>query len=145
MLHQIGRLALDQHVPDAFAAAVELARAQALPLRDAERIVLGYTDAELGGGLVHAWQFPSPLADAIERHELAVDALPNSRTLTACVVRARLFVRAQGVPDGLDRYDAQPAPVEWTEPPLSVALGRHGGVEGLLSRVDAFLETAVAG
>ncbi len=149
VLHQIGRLALDQHVPDAFAAAVTLARAQALPLRDAERIVLGYTDAELGGGLVRAWQFPAALADAIERHELSADALPDRRSLTACVVRARLFVRAQGVPDGLDRAGAEATavecPAEWLEPPLSVALGRQGGVEGLLGRVDAFLETAIAG
>lgn len=145
VLHQVGRLALDQHVPDAFASAVELARTQSLALRDAQRIVLGYTDAALGGALVRAWQFPAPLADAIERHELAPDALPDRRSLAACIVRARLFVRAQGIPDGLERRDPEPAPPEWTEPPLSVALARQGGVGGLMGRAGAFVETAVAG
>jgi HD-like signal output (HDOD) protein len=145
VLHNIGRLAMDQHLPEAFASALELARAQGLALRDAERIVLGYTDAQLGGALVRAWQFPSSLAEAVERHELRPEALPERRSLTGCVVRARLFVRAQGVPDGLGQSEPGTPDAEWSEPPLSVALGRQGGVEGLLGRVDAFIESAVGG
>lgn len=145
VLHQIGRLTLDQQMPEGFASAVALARAQALALRDAECIVLGYTASELGGAPVRAWQFPAALAEAIERHELDADALPERRSLAGCVVRARLFVRTQGVPGGLERVEAAAPPAEWSEPPLSVALGRQGGAAGLLGCVGAFLETAVAG
>lgn len=143
VLHNVGRLALDQFVPDGFAESVYRSREHHMTLPDAERAVLGYTDAELGGALAEFWNFPPPLVDAVRNHALDPNALPDRRSLTAAVVRARLFVRSYGVPDGLDQLDASEPPEEWAVPPLSVALGRSGGIEGLLSRVDAFMDSSV--
>jgi HD-like signal output (HDOD) protein len=143
VLHNVGRLALDQYATQGLAAAVALARQQGIRLVDAERELLGYTDAELGGALALHWNFPEPLAEAIRHHALDPDALPERRSLTGCVVRARLFARSYGLPDGLERDEPFEQPAEWSYPPLSVAFNRGGGMQGLMDRVDAFMGSVV--
>jgi HD-like signal output (HDOD) protein len=144
VLHNIGRLALDQFAPDALAEAIERARLRNERLVDAERAVLGFTDAKLGGALATRWNFPAPLVAAVRDHELDGDALPEPGTLTAYVVRARLLVRSLGIPDGLESAAPADRPEEWSTPPLSVAFDRAGGIDGLVSRVEAFMDSAVA-
>jgi HD-like signal output (HDOD) protein len=139
VLHNVGRLALDQYVPDGFAVAVRQARDQGTRLVDTEREVLGFTDPELGGALALHWNFPPDLADAVLHHALDPYALPSPGTLTGCVVRARVFV----ISDGLERDEPFEQPAEWSVPPLSVALNRGGGMEGLLERVEAFMDSTV--
>ena len=65
------------------------------------------------------------------------------RSLPAFVVRARMFVRAHGWPDGLDAAAPQEPAPEWSQPPLSVSLKRTGGIDGLAERVEAFMDSAV--
>jgi HD-like signal output (HDOD) protein len=143
VLHNIGRLSLDQFVPHGFAAAVSLARERGIRLTDAQQEVLGYTDAEVGGALALHWSFPPELADAVRNHALDPDVLPEPKSLTAQVVRARLFARSYGLPDGIERDEPFGQPAEWSVPPLSVALTRGGGIDGLLERVEAFMDSAV--
>jgi len=143
VLHNIGRLALDQYAPQAFSAAVQQWRQQGGRLLDVQRDLLGYTDAELGGALATHWNFPEDLAHAVAHHELDPYALPESGTLAGCVVRARVFARSFGMSDGLESTDPFEQPAEWAVPPLSVALNRTGGIEGLLDRVEAFMDSTV--
>ena len=143
VIHNIGRLALDQYAPEQFRQALELARESEMSLLDAEREVLGFTDAELGGGLALHWNFPPPLVDAVAHHHLNVYALPEPQSLAASVVRARLFVSSLGICDGTAQAVTSAPPAEWTVPPISVALDRGGGVDGVLERVGAFMETTI--
>lgn len=143
VLHNIGRLALDQYLPRAFEDAVHYAEMNDVPLTVAERAVLGYSDAELGGALALHWNFPQPLVDAVRNHELDPDALPDPRSLTAFVVRARLFARSYGLPDGIEAAEPGPPPSEWMVPPLSVHLDRAGGVDGIMEKVQAFLQSTI--
>ena len=144
ILHNIGRLALDQHRPRLLERAVRLAADEKLPLVEAEREVMGFTDAEVGGALALHWNFPSNLGDAVARHQLDVDALPDPRSLAAYVVRARLFARASGLTDGLDvPAQAEPA-AEWGIPPVSRTLAQSGGMAGIQEKVNAFVESAVS-
>ncbi len=144
VLHNIGRLALDQHRPRDLRRCVEVARAQGRTLEAAEREVLGFTDAEVGGALALHWNFPPPLADAVARHNLDVNALPDPGSLAAFVIRARLFARASGVMDGVDLHPAGPPAAEWGVPPLSRSLAQTGGIAGIADRVAAFVESASA-
>ncbi len=152
VLHNVGLLALDEHRPADLALAIQRAHTPGGSLREAERDVLGFTDAELGGALAVHWSFPPELAAAVRDHAQPLDTLPDPRSLTAFVLRARLFARAHGIPDGVGRADPLPPPEEspplaeeWTTPPLSDALDRVGGAVGLLQRVEAFLDGALAG
>jgi HD-like signal output (HDOD) protein len=144
VLHNIGRLALDQHAPQALQDALLLARTHQASLHEAEQRLLGYSDAELGGALALHWNFPAPLAQAVGQHVLRTEELPDPHSVSALVVRARAFARSYGLDDGVESGSAGPAPGEWSVPPVSVALKRAGGIEGVLDRVEAFMEHTVA-
>ena len=132
VLHNIGRLALDQRVPEGFAHSVRHAKEHRISLDEAEHDVLGYSDNELGAALCTHWSFPPPLVDAVANHVLDADALPDPNSLTAAVVRARISARAYGLSDGVEiPAGAAPDP-RWETPPLSIALQRAGGVDGVL-------------
>ena len=140
VLHNVGRLALDQRLPQVLQLAVRLAERDGVPLRDAEAQLLGFTDADLGGALALHWNFPQPLAESVARHNLDVDQLPDPRSLAAFVVRARLYCRAYGLSDGADPARRDEPPAEWARPPLSLALRRAGGMDGVLERAEAFID-----
>ena len=139
VLHNVGRLALDQRLPQ----GLQLAERDGIPLREAEARVLGFTDAELGGALAQHWNFPKPLAESVVHHELDVDQLPDPRSLAAFVVRVRLYCRAHGLSDGADPARRDEPPPEWVRPPLSVALRRAGGMNGVSERADVFLDQTI--
>ena len=145
VLHNIGRLALDQHLPQALQLSIRLAARGGVPLPEAQRTLLGFSDAELGGALALHWNFPESLAEAVARHQLDPDDLPEPRSLAAFVVRARMFCRAAGLSDGAEpvrREDPEPA---WSRPSLEGALRSAGGIEGMLERADAFLDHTLNG
>lgn len=141
VLHNIGQLALDQYAPDAFFDARELARQRGTTLHTAERELFGFSDADLSGALAVRWGFPTALVDAIEHHADPVAA--GGADLSAFVARARTFAYCFGLPDGVEASEPQELPQEWTQPPLSAALSQAGGVEHLLERTEAFLDTAL--
>ena len=144
VLHNIGRLALDQHHPELFREAQRHASKQSIGLHEAQLELFGFSDAEIGGELARRWNFPEELADAVEHHALNVYALPEQGSLTAYVVRARVFARSHGVTDGADAPSTSAPPNEWTRPPLSTLLERTGGIDGVRDRVGTFLEMVLA-
>ena len=143
MLHNIGRLGLDQVRTDALTEAIELARRTSISLHEAERRIFGYSDADVGRELAERWAFPQPLVAAIGGHAAPLQQLPDPRSLTAFVARARAFAQSYGLADGVETYDQSEAPSEWTTPPLSVALEQSGGMERVMERASAFQDSAL--
>ncbi len=144
VLHNIGLIALDQHRPRALREVLHEVRLNGRSLQEAERVVLGFTDGELGGALAEHWGFPPALVDPIRDHAAALDHPPARGTLTACVLRARVLARANGLADGVDREPSAPAPdPDWLVPPLSTAIGRSGGVAAALVRAEAFFDSTI--
>ncbi|MEX2446625.1 MAG: HDOD domain-containing protein [Dehalococcoidia bacterium] len=143
VVHQIGVLALDQTYPAALRTAIEAAEVDGCTLHEAERRVLGFTDADVGGALAQHWAFPEPLVEAVRDYQRPLDSLPDPQSLTAFVLRARLFARSHGLADGLagrtTPEDEATHGGEWGVPPLSVALRQSGGMASVMERVDAFL------
>lgn len=139
VLHNIGRLVLDQHRPRDLITAVRFAEQEALSIGEAERAVLGFTDAQVGAGLADRWNFPEQLVDAIARHQLLPTELDDKDSLAALVVRARAFARARGFSDGVERADTTAADDAWLFPPLSQALQAQGGVEGVDEGASVFI------
>jgi len=143
VLHNIGLLAMDQERPDLLAASLECARTRGMTRHEGQRELMGYTDADLGGALAMAWSLPGDLTEAIRDHAMSLETLPDERSLTAFILRARMLVRSQGMGDGIEHPELSDLPMEWTEPPLSVTFKRSGGMDGLLEKVEAFLESTV--
>ena len=144
ILHQIGVLALDQVRSEALREAIERAATGEVTLHEAEREHLGCTDVELGGALALHWSFPPTLVEAVRDHARPLSTLPDARSLTAFVLRARMFVRAYGLSDGISpRTEPTSPPQEWEMPPLSIALRQSGGMAKVMERADAFLAASL--
>lgn len=138
ILHGVGRLALAERRPVAFARAVEAAQRDGVPLVDAQRRALGYTDAEIGRALAKRWGLPEPLAAAAGA---ADDIRPDRGSLAALVREARAYALARGETDGADTRLEAPAPL-WATPRVAAALDQAGGWRGILDRAALVLDHA---
>ena len=95
LLHDIGRVVLDQHFPDEFQEIVSLAEAQSISLLDAERKVLGVTHCDIGYWMTENWNLPATLTDSILFHHSPFSCR-ESYVLTSIVHVADSISRAFG-------------------------------------------------
>jgi putative nucleotidyltransferase with HDIG domain len=90
LLHDIGKIALDQCFSDDYGPVVDAMAGGAVCL-EAERAILGITHAEVGAMVAVQWNFPEPLVNAIrDHHEPACDDY-----LTCAIQLADLLVRTR--------------------------------------------------
>ena len=68
LLHDIGKILLDQHFHDDFMIARELEVSEQIHSTAAERRVLGVDHAEIGAWLAETWSLPPAIAEAIRYH-----------------------------------------------------------------------------
>lgn len=68
MMHDIGLLVFERFVPKEFDAAVELSTRTGKPMIDAEREVLGFDHAEVGGILAEKWGLNDLMRNGIKYH-----------------------------------------------------------------------------
>jgi len=68
LLHDVGRLALAAGMPDRARETADAAREQGLLLYEAERSVLGFDHAKLGGIMLRKWNLPFALVNAVLHH-----------------------------------------------------------------------------
>jgi len=105
ILHDIGQLFLFGNFTDLYRLTLQLAATQSVPIHEAEKKVLGITNAEVGAHLAHAWNFPHNLANIIEFHHGPYQELPE-RTIAIVHAADYLSERAwQVVPSSLDPMD----------------------------------------
>lgn len=68
LLHDIGSLVMYHRIPELAEEALVRARRVALPLHLAERYVLGWDHAAVGGELLRKWKLPAHLQEAVAFH-----------------------------------------------------------------------------
>jgi putative nucleotidyltransferase with HDIG domain len=68
LLHDIGKLAMDQCMPEAYSAAVERARDLHAPITLAETAIWGCDHAAVGAMLARKWGLPNEICEAIAYH-----------------------------------------------------------------------------
>ncbi len=138
ILHDIGKLIMNQYAQEHFDAAASLATNKGLPLERAEAEVFGFSHAQLGGRLAEVWRLPAALAEAIAEHH----ASPGpDRGLCYVVAQANDLCRDHGLWCGFD--DIEPgaaAPTHSGADPLrATALDKLGGIEQIVERANKFL------
>jgi len=74
MLHDVGVLVLASKKPEQLAAAIENARAEGIPVHNAERDAYGATHAEIGAHLLDLWGIPHPIVEAVAYHHEPANA-----------------------------------------------------------------------
>lgn len=68
LLHDIGKLFLDQYFPDQYAISLKLARAAKISIWDAEKTALGIGHALVGKRVAEKWNLPLSLTSMITLH-----------------------------------------------------------------------------
>jgi putative nucleotidyltransferase with HDIG domain len=108
LLHDIGRIVLDQHFPDEFQEIVSLAQEQGISLMEAERKVLGVTHCDVGYWVTENWNLPTMLTDSILFHHSPFSCR-ESYVLTSIIHVADTISKAFG---GYMKSDLAPPPKE---------------------------------
>lgn len=84
VLHDVGKIVLDQYFHDQFVQAMELAASQKISMLEAEQKVFGTTHHEIGGWLLQLWNLPDELSTIVNFHHNPEQAVDH-RSLVALV------------------------------------------------------------
>ncbi len=84
LIHDIGKVVLNSYVGEQYQEIITLVEQERIPFMEAEKRVLGFHHAEVGGRLAAKWNFPAELVDAIENHHTPLNS-EKSEKLTALV------------------------------------------------------------
>ncbi|MFH1023977.1 MAG: HDOD domain-containing protein [Planctomycetota bacterium] len=94
LLHDIGKLILDQHARPVFGQVLAEAQARGLLFHEAERELLETNHAEIGFWLTQQWNFPPELANTIRDHHTPAEEIPIT-PLVALVAIANQFCESR--------------------------------------------------
>lgn len=101
LLHDIGKVILNDTVKESYHEVVEMACEQNIPFMDAENEVLGFNHAMIGSKLAEKWNLPPELVEAIAFHHNPEKAQVN-KNVTAIVHVADAVCMAMGIGIGID-------------------------------------------
>jgi putative nucleotidyltransferase with HDIG domain len=107
LLHDVGKLLLDQFVLTDYAKIVAFIQQYKMPLWEVEEKLIGIDHARVGGLIGERWQFPIVLVDAIRYHHYPSMALANPQ-LPAIVNLANAIVSQQSENHGVFSSEIHP-------------------------------------
>ncbi len=106
LLHDVGKLLLDEYVPMEFSQAVASAIQGRTPLVEAETTALETSHVEVGAAALASWRFPEAIVTAVRRHHAPAPdeekTEPGLRGLCDVVYAANLLAKATGHGHGGD-------------------------------------------
>lgn len=100
LLHDVGIVALLWVAPEDFRKAVQLARAEHIPLHLAEAKSIEVTHVEAGRIIAESWHLPHDLTEVIAFHH-SPEKAPTNRALASIVYFSDLLCRLSGIGHGL--------------------------------------------
>ena len=83
LLHDIGRLVLDQLFPGEFREVIRLIEEESMFMRQAERTIFGRPHQFVGEYLLEKWKIPDILKDAVKNHHSPKDSEVDSILVSA--------------------------------------------------------------
>ncbi len=101
LLHDIGKIILDQYFHQEFIAAYAMSIEKDRPMYETEMELCGTNHMEVGFFIAQKWNLPPYLADVILWHHQPSQA--SSREMAALISMANLLAKASQLPCGGDR------------------------------------------
>ncbi len=102
VLHDIGKIVLSEYVRFGFSLIMKMAEEEQVPFMEAERRVLGFDHAEIGGKIIEQWNLP-PVYAAVARFHHEPDLAPQEHSKVVDTVHvSNLCVLMLGVGIGSD-------------------------------------------
>ncbi|MCK5405299.1 MAG: response regulator, partial [Desulfobulbaceae bacterium] len=107
LIHDLGKIILDEHANPPYADIVMNAISNRSPLYNAERETLNFTHVDVGKAIVTHWKFPDSLISAVARHHTPEarqkeKSKPQELLQARLVYIANLLSKALGVGSGGD-------------------------------------------
>lgn len=112
IIHDIGKVVLDQYFHEKLMAVVRKVQKEPLTFYQAEKDLLGITHAEIGARLAEIWCLPPNLVDVIAHHHAANFDGPHAR-LAALIQVSDMLVRKHNVGCGGDDLVPEADPRVW--------------------------------
>jgi HD-like signal output (HDOD) protein/ActR/RegA family two-component response regulator len=94
LLHDIGYWILIQECPKELGRAIELARAEGLPLVECERRITGASHAEIGAYLLGLWGLPYSIIEAVALHHTPGSVAPHGYDLVGALAVSHALLDA---------------------------------------------------
>ena len=84
LLHDIGKVVMEQYLHDDFHQALEYAAQQKKPIYQAEKEILGYTHTDIAEWLTESWCLPSEIQLSLIHHHVPENALQCRDIISLC-------------------------------------------------------------
>ncbi len=101
LIHDIGKLILEQYLHKDFMAAIEYAEKRHVALIKAEEEIIGVNHAEVGAYIAQKWRLPKVYVDVLATHHKAIlknkELTENQKKLIAIVKVSNNFVKKKGI------------------------------------------------
>ena len=108
LLHDLGKIPLNNCLADEYTQVIELASLDQSPLRNAETMVLGFDHGMVGKLIAEKWQLSSTITETLCFHHDPSEASPENRGLTAIVALANIYANLYDFGTAGDPYPEGP-------------------------------------
>ncbi|MEA1923318.1 MAG: HDOD domain-containing protein [Pseudomonadota bacterium] len=102
LLHDVGKVVLSTFVADKYLAIESMVESGEYSFQEAEKEVLGFDHAEIGGKIAESWDFPPAIVAAIAFHHKPYRAPKEFRLLAELVALANNLAVMVGYGTGVD-------------------------------------------
>jgi len=99
LLHGVGKLVLDQFFHEPFVESIHVARERDLTLWEAEREVIGVTDAEVGALLLEMWKLGDGIQACVHHMENPSEAPEEHQSMCAFILVGSVIARVANLGD----------------------------------------------
>ena len=96
LLHDIGIIAEDQFLPEAFKTILRLSTDQNVNMCRAEVQILGYDHTEVGEAILASWGLPAELTTTIGSHHNPLESRPEYSIIAAALYASDLICQERG-------------------------------------------------
>ena len=134
LLHDIGKLAVEQLYPQQFRKMLALVEHESMFYRKAERMVFGDTHPGIGAYLLERWNLPEEIVDAVKNHHAPMEYSADA-TMTAVVHFADIITHMMHI--GESGEHAVPKLEPAAEQKLGITLA---DLESLVPEIDRELK-----
>jgi putative nucleotidyltransferase with HDIG domain len=102
LLHDIGKIILDQYQPNIYSPVVRYADEKGILLYDAEKAIMGVSHAHVGEWMMERWRLPPVIVGMVREHHTPSRAMERRETVNAVHI-GDIVARALGIGCGGDR------------------------------------------
>lgn len=137
LLHDIGRLACFQEMPDDYVPVVQEARRNEALLHETEKRMLGYTHAQVGAAMMKVWRLPASLEATVAYHHAPQQTYTHPLE-AACVHFGDIIAHAMEYGNSGHRFVPPPDSEAWKKIGLTPQK-----LSALIAEIDAQFEEIV--